>query len=200
MSQQRAPLQTDFVKQQTFLPVPRPSECDFVTKGLYIGTESAARNTDLLRSLQITHIVNLNGYEAGGGFPDGFEYRVVKMRDSAWETLTDEFWSAVEFAKDAIEKGGSVLVHCRCGIVRSAALCIAYLMDVQGLSVEAALALLKEQRPVVNPPQGFLDQLRERAAPGRRPESGRKRMLPPSVLVALAGKGRAIDSIVPDCD
>jgi hypothetical protein len=199
-SQQRPPLQIDFTRQ-TFVPVVRESECDFVTKGLYIGTEGAARNIDLLRSLQISHIVNLNGYEAGGGFPDGFEYRIVKQRDGAWETLTDEFWAALQFTKDAIEKGGSVLVHCRCGIIRSAALCIAYLMDVQGMTVEAALAFLKQQRPAVNPPQGFLDQLKEKAErenAGKRPESGRKRMLPPSVLVALAGKGRGLDPVVPD--
>jgi protein-tyrosine phosphatase len=156
-----------------------------VVDNLYIGNEAAARNRALLASLGITHIVNLNGYESHVGFPEGFEYCIVKLRDTSWETLTDEFWEAVQFVKKAIEMGGSVLCHCRRGVSRSAALCIAYLMESRGFTVDAALSFLKQRRPIVNPGQGFLDQLeRRQAAQQRRHESGRKRMLViPNLLI-----------------
>jgi dual specificity MAP kinase phosphatase len=150
---------------------------------LFIGNEASARNPALLASLGITHIVNLNGYESRIGFPEGFQYCIVKLRDSSWETLTDDFWAAVQFVKKGIDNGGSVLCHCRRGISRSAALCIAYLMEARNFTVEAALGLLKQRRPIVDPGQGFLDQLKERERSRTRPESGRKRMLVPHLLV-----------------
>jgi hypothetical protein len=182
-SQQRAPLQTDFVHPPTFSSFARANECDLVVNGLYIGNESAARNAALLASLRITHIVNLNGCEAAAGFPDGYKYFVVKLRDSSWETLSEEFWEALQFVKDAIADGGCVLCHCRRGISRSAVLCIAFLMDTRGLTCNAALALLKQQRPIVDPGQGFMEQLKEREARSKPPESGRRRMLVPSLLI-----------------
>jgi protein-tyrosine phosphatase len=154
-----------------------------VIDNLYIGNESAARNSGALASLGITHIVNLNGHEAKTGFPPGFEYCNVNLRDTEWETLSDEFWAAVEFAKGAIENGGSVLCHCRRGISRSAAFCIAYLIEVRYFTYDAAFTLLKQRRPCVNPGQGFVDQLKEREHATTRPESGRRRML---LLPALA--------------
>jgi protein-tyrosine phosphatase len=176
-SQQRPKLQMGFAHKHTFGPIANTNECDLVVDGLYIGSEAAARNPGLLASLGITHIVSLNGYETNGAFAEGFELFVVKLRDSTFETLNEDFWEAVNFVKDAIGKGGSVLCHCRRGVSRSAALCVAYLMDTRGLTCDAALAFLKQKRPAVSPGQGFLDQLKEREAVIKRPESGRRRLL-----------------------
>jgi protein-tyrosine phosphatase len=179
----RTSIQTDTLRQPALLPVVRTNDYDLVVDHLYIGNESAARNSKVLNTLGITHVVNLNGNEANAGFPPGFEYCVVKLRDSPWETLTEEFWGALDFAKSAIEHGGSVLCHCRRGISRSAAFCIAYLMEVRYFGFDAAFALLKQRRPAVNPGQNFVDQLRERENLTKRPESGRRRMLVPALLV-----------------
>ncbi|CAN0005701.1 unnamed protein product, partial [Phaeothamnion confervicola] len=56
---------------------------------------------------------------------------------------------------------GSVLVHCRQGVSRSAAIVVAYLMKARGLSLDDALAYLRRRRPVVNPHEAFLRQLRD---------------------------------------
>ncbi|KAK8893728.1 hypothetical protein M9Y10_022157 [Tritrichomonas musculus] len=259
------------------------NECDMVIPGLFIGGEKAAHDKKLLRSLKITHIVNLNFNETGGGHADesgkelyddemeddsptnesnssissGFRFQDseitspfkidqsiqsplqqkskrqifnlsprskqifspqgqpgknlsprsiesfsprndhdndnnnhniqkdsnknesenqssgpgsfkmgrisrfnVRLSDSVFQDLNEDFWGALHFVEQAIHSGGNVLAHCRRGISRSAALCVAYLMDDRGMSFDDAFALLKRQRPSVNINQGFEDQLR----------------------------------------
>ncbi|OHS93063.1 hypothetical protein TRFO_12079 [Tritrichomonas foetus] len=135
---------------------------DEVDDGLYIGSEIAAQNRELLKNIGITHIVNLNGHHTIAAFPDGFQYFTVKMSDSCFEELDEEFWKAVEFTKRAINQGGKVLVHCRLGISRSAALCVAYLMERKKMSFDTAFLALKAKRPAVNINQGFVEQLKSK--------------------------------------
>jgi len=54
-----------------------------------------------------------------------------------------------------------VLVHCQGGISRSASLCIAYLIQCQGLSYDAAFALVRKARPIIMPNIGFVRQLKD---------------------------------------
>ena len=139
------------------------NDCDMVVDRLYIGTETAARNGSLMASLGITHIVNLSEDDKFAEFR-GFEYYTVKMSDSVFEDLTDDFWKGVDIIADAINSGGCVLVHCRRGISRSAAMCVAYLMQARKLSFDSAFSLLKQQRPAVNINPGFVEQLKAKEA------------------------------------
>ena len=53
------------------------------------------------------------------------------------------------------------VVHCRQGISRSAALCVAYLMLRRGLSCAAGFRKVHRARSVVRPNNGFWKQLRD---------------------------------------
>ena len=53
-----------------------------------------------------------------------------------------------------------VYVHCHQGISRSATIIISYVMKTQGMTCDAALALVQAQRICVRPNTGFLEQLR----------------------------------------
>lgn len=141
-------------------PISKSNDCDFVTSGLFIGGEAAARNKSLLLRLGITHIVNLNSGDSIVDEYEEFEYFPVILNDSVFEDLNRDFWNAVKFIDCAINQKGNVLVHCRRGISRSAALCVAYLMDHRGMSYDSAMNLVKKQRPVVNVNQGFAEQLK----------------------------------------
>lgn len=138
------------------------NDIDFVVAGLYIGNEAASQNRELLSQHGITHIVNLNANTSSPAFPGSFIYYNVKLNDHVFETLDDKFWNAYEFTKTAINQGGKVLVHCRRGISRSAALCVAYLMEAKSMTFNEAFNTLKKQRPAININQGFVDQLKAR--------------------------------------
>ena len=141
-------------------PISKSNDCDFVTSGLFIGGEAAARNKSLLLRLGITHIVNLNSGDSMVDEYEEFQYFPVILNDSVFEDLNRDFWNAVKFVDCAIRQKGNVLVHCRRGISRSAALCVAYLMDHRGMNYDSAMNLVKKQRPVVNINQGFAEQLK----------------------------------------
>ncbi|KAG8227633.1 hypothetical protein J437_LFUL008710 [Ladona fulva] len=51
------------------------------------------------------------------------------------------------------------LVHCVAGVSRSAALCLAYLMKYERMSLRKAFVHLRSKRPSVRPNTGFFQQL-----------------------------------------
>lgn len=159
-------LQTTFMVPDIIPDTPSPprttAEVDFVVPGLYIGGEAVAQDKECLEKLGITHVVNMNANVTQSKASDGYMYFGVKMNDSVFEDLNEDFWNAVDFVKKAVASGGIVLVHCRRGISRSAALTVAFLMQTRGISFDAAFAILKKQRPAVNINQGFVEQLKSR--------------------------------------
>jgi protein-tyrosine phosphatase len=177
-SQQATTLQTTFTRSTPLIgevSLLGSNEYDKIVDSLWIGSENAARNGNLLSSLGITHVVHLNGSEARSGYPSGFQYAIVRLSDSPFEELSQEFWESVKFVIEAIEAGGAVFVHCRRGICRSAAFCVAYLMESRNLPFDAALTLVKQKRPICEINQGFTDQLKAHESAMKRRSTGRGR-------------------------
>ena len=135
------------------------ADCDEIVPGLWIGNEHAAVDDEVLQQHHITHIVNLNPSSSPIAFPDKYKYFAVNLRDCVFEILGDEFFGALEFVNNAVGEGGCVLIHCRKGKSRSAALCIAYLMRHKHMQFSEALGLVTSKRPSVSINEGFLDQL-----------------------------------------
>jgi protein-tyrosine phosphatase len=54
----------------------------------------------------------------------------------------------VEIIARVLQKGSTVLVHCQMGMQRSAAVVAAYLMWRYGLSMDVAMQIVKQRRPV----------------------------------------------------
>ena len=65
------------------------------------------------------------------------------------------------YTEDNLKNGGNVLVHCVAGISRSASVVLAYLMWKENMSFEEALEYLKGLRPIVEPNDGFVKQLKD---------------------------------------
>jgi len=143
-------------------------DINLVVPHLYIGNERAAVDKDLLASLNITHIVNISGDITSSSVSDNIKCFIVKLNDSVFESLDDAFWEAVTFTKNAIDNESNVLVHCRRGISRSAALCLAYLMQYRNMTLESALTLIQKQRPQISINQGFITQLKAKESSFRR--------------------------------
>ncbi|EAY11787.1 Dual specificity phosphatase, catalytic domain containing protein [Trichomonas vaginalis G3] len=166
-----APIQLslDTNSQESYTPPSSPlfgssvfkDTVDFVMDGLYISGEMCSSDLKLLQNFQITHIVNMNAKQSPTSFPDKFIYFNVHIIDSVFETLTDEFWEAVKFTDEAIKSGGKVLVHCRKGISRSAALCFAFLLRYRGYQPDDAIKLIQKARPMISINDGFMKQILE---------------------------------------
>ena len=149
--------QTQTIKEEQFV---RPAdEMNEIIDGIFIGSERAASNMEMLMAEKITHIINLSGKNTTNKFPDSFTYFTVKMRDNDFDDLPRDFWEALKFLHNCKAKGNRVLVHCRMGICRSAALVAAFLSEEMNISIDAAIALIKTKRPDININPGFIDQL-----------------------------------------
>ena len=106
----------------------------------------------------------------------------LKDRADAVESLEGELSSCVEFIYRGWSMGGSILVHCRMGISRSATVVAAFLMymwlhhrddlpqiaagDIKDASTlrKSVMVFLKGKREVVHPNHGFKEALKAYAA------------------------------------
>ncbi|XP_046392359.1 dual specificity protein phosphatase 14-like [Ischnura elegans] len=83
----------------------------------------------------------------------------LALRDSPGDCI-ESLFDAVADKVDAVRaKGGRTLVHCVAGVSRSAALCLAYLMKYEGMTLRKAFVHLRSRRPAVRPNTGFFRQL-----------------------------------------
>lgn len=73
--------------------------------------------------------------------------------------IMKHFPTAIQFMKEAISSGGTVLVHCYAGISRSASCVIAYLMQESNMPFFEAMSYVRKRRHIVFPNFGFQRQL-----------------------------------------
>lgn len=83
----------------------------------------------------------------------------IAVDDTEEEDLLQSFQIGVEYIREGLAAGGVVLVHCIAGVSRSCTMVAAYLMVVDGMSAEEAVASIRLKRRVVQPNDGFLQQL-----------------------------------------
>eukprot|EP00667_Euglena_gracilis_P005994 EG_transcript_6029 len=123
---------------------------------LYLGSAQNAAVWRQLKAFNITHVLVV-GTECKAYFPGHFKYLHFDVCDRDDDTrIRDAFEPAVAFIEEARHANSAVLVHCFCGISRSAAVVLAYLIQAQGLPLGEALAFLQAQRPRVCPNDGFM--------------------------------------------
>lgn len=130
---------------------------DMVVDKLYIGSEESATSRTILQDLKITHV--LTASEKGKIYwPSEFEYCRIMLND----TEDDDLQKHTEIAVKFIEKGmrtGAVLVHCKAGMSRSAALVMAFLMCSMKMRFLKAYLVVKLARNLISPNPGFVRQL-----------------------------------------
>jgi hypothetical protein len=131
------------------------NDMDQILDNLYLGSEEASIDRDLLLSKNITHIlVCADGLPKH--YPEDFVYSDLPIYDLCSQDLFPYFKTAFEF----ISKGKMVLVHCRAGVSRSASIVIAFLMATRNMSYKEAYWLVRGKRDVICPNAGFIEQLK----------------------------------------
>lgn len=129
-----------------------------IKQRIHIGNFRDAQDLKYLQRTGITHIL-CSAAELFPVYPDRFNYKHVKANDIPSYNLARHFHEGADFIKNAIEEGGSVLIHCAAGISRSVSLTLAYFIKHEGMSLQSAYSLVKSKRFIANPNPGFMQQL-----------------------------------------
>ena len=136
---------------------------------LFLGSAADALNDAALASNGVTHVVNCTKDIMASSTLAASTLR-IPINDACDEPLAEYIPEVCAFIHAARKGGGTVLVHCRGGVSRSAAFCVAYLMMLQRCSPDAALEVLVARRPSASPNIGFLLSLEALFAEIHRPQ------------------------------
>ena len=126
--------------------------------GLGLGSMFCATNHEQLREAKFGAVVSVMG-EAELKLPEEIKHFRIMVGDSPTENIKCFFDSAIKFIAEHIQNT-NVLVHCKAGVSRSATVTGAYLMHVNAITANEAIARMQSKRPVVFPNKGFVKQLK----------------------------------------
>ena len=127
----------------------------------YLGSFSNACDIKELRKNKINYILNCAIECHNKNLPKNIKELHLKIKDTENFDLINYFEEANEFINKCKLEGGTLLVHCKLGISRSASFVIAYLIKNNNLSVEKALDFVKQKRNQIKPNEGFMNQLKK---------------------------------------
>ena len=102
-----------------------------IEKGLWLGNMEAATDVILLESHEITHIVTLDSVPLPrkiSSFLPRMSILHLQVTDLPDEDILSHIEAALDFIRNGMESGGTVLVHCFRGKSRSATVVLAFLM------------------------------------------------------------------------
>ncbi|XP_013384638.1 dual specificity protein phosphatase 3-like [Lingula anatina] len=142
------------------------NDWDEVYPGLLISDGTTAKSKSELKRLGITHILNCakgkSPYHVNTNhvmYRDlGVKFKAIEATDQMNFDLSPYFEETANFIEEAITSGGRILVHCREGVSRSAAITLAYLMLKKHMTVQQAVRTVRKKREIC-PNDGFLLQL-----------------------------------------
>lgn len=139
-------------------PVADREDLHEVYENIYVGNISTACNKQKLEELGIKHIITaISGVPKM--YPNDFDYKLVDVLDIKKQDMTHVFDDTSNYIDEALKKGGKVYVHCMCGVSRSVAIVCAYLAKIHNIEPLDAVRMIKENRPVANPNDSFMQQL-----------------------------------------
>ncbi|KAL7714848.1 dual specificity protein phosphatase [Entamoeba marina] len=88
-----------------------------------------------------------------------FNNLYLSMDDVPEAQLSSILPTSLLFIDENLKRNRSILIHCECGISRSASILIAYIMKKNGVTYKEALKTVEQKRKCVMPNQGFSKQL-----------------------------------------
>jgi predicted protein tyrosine phosphatase len=129
----------------------RPSQ---VHANIFIGDMDDARSLSRLRSLGVTHILNM-ARSVPCYHEDSFIYTHIQIEDAESQPIRPYFVQAFSAMDEAAEHGTGILVHCVAGVSRSVTVVLAWLVERQGLTLREAARQVRSSRPIIDPNKAF---------------------------------------------
>ncbi|KAG7400503.1 hypothetical protein PHYBOEH_005531 [Phytophthora boehmeriae] len=123
---------------------------------LFLGEAGAAQDLAFLETNAIKAVVALG---TGDITAKPCEVLLIDILDMEDELLLPHFSECLEFLDQHLNAPVATLVHCVYGQSRSAAICVAYLMQKRNLTLLEAYDVVQRARPCIFINPGFLRQL-----------------------------------------
>lgn len=118
-----------------------------IIPNLWIGSEGDSRDSSFFKDHNIRLVVNATGSIPFRAPADVETYRIpVDDSPDENETMLSHFPIVVPLIDDVLRYGNGVLVHCRAGMQRSAAVVAAYLMWKRGLTADKAFEFINRKK------------------------------------------------------
>ncbi|XP_052813531.1 dual specificity protein phosphatase 19-like [Mya arenaria] len=130
-----------------------------IRSNLLIGSQDVAADIDILKSIKVTHVLNLAS-AVPNFFPETITYLKLEVLDLIDEPVLNLFDNVFKFIDEGRDKG-CVLIHCNAGVSRASTFVIAYLMRTENMTLYQAFKYVKSKREKIQPNAGFLEQLRK---------------------------------------
>lgn len=118
-----------------------------IIRNLWIGSEGDSVDPSFFQAHNIRLVVNATGTIPFSAPPDVQTYRIpVNDHPSENETMLRHLPIVVLVIDDVLKYGHGVLVHCRAGMQRSAAVVAAYLMWKRGMTANQAFDFINKRK------------------------------------------------------
>jgi len=131
-----------------------------VIPNLYICGVSALKPSAVI-ALNFDLVVNCTKEVPNMNLPPDVDRLKLWLDDTEETDLTSQIHTAVDYIRMIMEVDGRVLVHCVAGVSRSAAVCLAYLVKYESMTLRQAYEHMAARRARVRPNLGFWRQLIE---------------------------------------
>ena len=128
-----------------------------ITDKIYLGDEEGAKEFDYLQSENI-HFV-LSFIKNPPVYPK--EMNINLMHIDLEETLTINIVNYLKKCINFIDKADKIYIHCNCGINRSPAIVIGYLMWKTHSTYDDVFNFVKQRRECIQPINPFIIQLKK---------------------------------------
>ena len=81
--------------------------CSPITNSLFLGSDTIAKDSNLLKRQGITHVLNCAGTICDNYYPNEFTYKKLHLFDGSKEDIACLFYDVLEFLDDAISSNGN---------------------------------------------------------------------------------------------
>ncbi|GET85755.1 dual specificity phosphatase-like protein [Leishmania tarentolae] len=159
--------QHSFLEEETVCNAAQACPMSNITSLLAVGSWKDASNPELLKAHNIGYVLNvakeLIPTEEAKMIAENNDIvsEWIPMSDSHTQDVSEHLIKAFRFIERARSGNSRVLVHCRRGISRSAAIIVAYLMASEHRSYEDALKFVTDRRSCVSLNLAFQERLSE---------------------------------------
>ena len=114
----------DLNKLLTTEVINKSNNIDKITDKIYIGDEDGAKEFDFLKNEQIHNVLSLVGNPPT--YPEDMKINLMNL--NLEDCLNTNIINPIKECADFIDKSDKIFIHCSCGVNRSPAIAIGYLM------------------------------------------------------------------------